>query len=61
MPDPRRPLAAMQSRDERVTVRYTSAELDRLRAGAARRGEEVSRYIRRTSLVGDSVLQSVPA
>lgn len=64
--DARKPLAKaehprQERRDVRITVRFAESEAERLAEGARRRGEELSRYIRRTSLTGDSVLQSVPA
>ena len=71
MNDDRKPLAKVASRDEadppmesldvRITVRYAHSDAARLRRNARRRGEELSRYIRRCSLTGDSVLQQVPA
>ena len=56
-----RPLPKMERRDVRVTIRFAESEAMRLSASARRRGDELSRYIRRAALMGDSVLQSMPA
>lgn len=57
----RRPAAKMESRDERVTVRFTPTEIDVLRLHALASGDELSRYIRKCSLMGDSLRESIPA
>lgn len=61
MPQPdRRPPVKMERRDIRITVRYTESESARLTEHAIASGDEVSRYIRKCSLMGDSVTQAVP-
>jgi len=62
MPQPeRRPPVKMERREVRITIRYTESECARLTANAISSGDEVSRYIRKCSLMGDSVTQAVPA
>jgi hypothetical protein len=62
MPQPdRRPPVKMESRDERVTVRFTPTEIEILRLHAMGSGDELSRYIRKCSLMGDSLRESIPA
>ena len=56
-----KPLAKLERRDVRVTVRFAESEAERLVDGARHRGEELSRYIRRAALIGDSVTRAVPA
>ena len=56
----RKPALPMESRDERITVRLTPTELARFRGHAFIAGEEVSRYIRRCALLGDSLRQHIP-
>ena len=51
----------MERRDVRITVRYTETECARLTTNAIAAGDELSRYIRKCSLMGDSVAQAVPA
>lgn len=51
----RRPLAPMQSRDNRLTVRLTDDERDDWNAAAAAEGEETSRYFRRMAAIGRKV------
>lgn len=55
----RRPPIKMESRDERVTVRFTPTHREMLQTHARARGEELSRYIRRCALIGDSMDQNL--
>jgi hypothetical protein len=48
----------MESRDERLTVRLTSSELEDWREAARRAGEEVSRYFRRCATIGRKVREA---
>jgi hypothetical protein len=48
----------MESRDERVTIRFTSTERADWQAAARQRGEEESRFIRRCAIVGRKVLEA---
>lgn len=56
----RKPLAPMgpQTRDERVTVRMTTPELDGWKHDAAEYGEETSRYLRRCATIGRNLLKA---
>lgn len=56
----RRPPVKMERRDVRITVRYTESEAERLATNARRRGDEVSRHIRKASLMGDTLLEHLP-
>jgi hypothetical protein len=49
----RKPLARMQSRDVRVTIRFTDDEAARHRSKAAARDIEVSRLLRRWIAMGE--------
>lgn len=61
MPQPdSKPPIKMESRDERVTVRFTPTEIEILRAHALTSGDELSRYIRKSCLIGDSVREALP-
>ena len=57
----RRPLAKMESRDERITIRFTLTQRVMFEDAARAAGEEVSRYIRRCALTGHSLAQAIPA
>lgn len=54
----RKPLAAMQSRDNRLTVRLTDDERAEWNSDAAAEGEETSRYFRRMANIGRKVRQA---
>jgi uncharacterized protein (DUF1778 family) len=54
----RRPLVKMESRDERVTIRMTSAQRAELAEAARLAGEELSRYIRRCAFMGHSMSEA---
>jgi hypothetical protein len=56
----RKPLARMQSRDVRMTFRFTQDEADHLRAKAAARDVEVSRLARRWLRMGESMDDAIP-
>ena len=61
MPQPDvKPPVKMESRDERVTVRFTSTQRIMLAAAALAHGEELSRYIRRCALTGHSLNEALP-
>jgi hypothetical protein len=60
MPLDRKPLARVQSRDVRITIRFTEAEAERLRAKAAARDIEVSRLARRWLRMGESMDDAMP-
>lgn len=61
-PEPaRKPPAKMERRDVRVTIRFAESEAETLAEGARHRGEELSRYIRRVALMGNSVTRAMPA
>ena len=61
MPEPtRKPLVRMQSRDVRITIRFTETEAERLRAKAAARDVEVSRLARRWLRMGESMDEAMP-
>lgn len=56
MPAPeRKPLAPMESRDNRLTVRLTDTERAEWDNAARRVGEETSRYFRRCAFIGRKV------
>jgi len=56
MPQPERhPPVKMESRDERVTVRFTPSQRAQLADAARAEGEELSRYIRRCAFIGHSM------
>ena len=57
MPE-RKPLARIQSRDERITVRLTSDERADWAAAAAGADEELSRYFRRCATIGRKVREA---
>lgn len=59
LPSDRLPPVKMESRDERVTVRFTPSHREMLEVHARARGEELSRYIRRCTLIGDSMDQNL--
>jgi uncharacterized protein (DUF1778 family) len=48
----------MESRDERVTVRFTPTERARLEVAAREAGDELSRYIRACALMGHTIRQA---
>ena len=50
----------MQSRDVRITIRFTSDEAERLKAKAAARDVEVSRLARRWLRMGESMDDAIP-
>lgn len=54
----RRPLAVMESRDERIGVRVTKSMRDELEQAARREGEELSRYVRGCLDIGHKVRQA---
>jgi len=54
----RRPPARMESRDERVTVRFTPTQRDMFQRAALIAGEELSRYIRGCALMGHTMRQA---
>lgn len=54
----RRPLAVMESRDERLTVRLTPTERAEWTDAARRAGEETSRYFRRCAFIGRKVREA---
>lgn len=54
----RKPPVAMESRDERVTVRLKPSERDVFQVAARAAGTEISRYIRECALMGHSVRQA---
>lgn len=56
----RKPLARMQSRDVRITIRFTADEAEKLRAKAALRDVEVSRLARRWLRMGESMDEAMP-
>lgn len=56
----RRPSVKMESRDERITVRFTLTQRAMFEAAAREAGEEVSRYIRRCAVMGHSMAQAMP-
>ena len=56
----RKPPAKMERRDVRITVRYTETEAGRLAEHARQRGDELSRHIRKASLMGDTLLEHLP-
>ena len=56
----RKPPVRMQSRDVRITIRFTSDEADRLKAKAAARDVEVSRLARRWLRMGESMDEAMP-
>jgi len=59
MPEPaRKPLAVVQSRDERITVRLTPSERDEWRRAADTEGEELSRFFRRCAVIGRKVREA---
>lgn len=61
MPDDhRKPPVKMESRDERVTVRFTPSQRDMLTYAARAVGDELSRYIRECALIGHTMRQSMP-
>lgn len=51
----RKPLARMESRDERITFRVTPTQGEMLRVAARDRGEELSRYVRACVFTGHSM------
>lgn len=57
----RRPLAKMESRDARITIRFTATQRVMFEDAARAAGEEVSRYIRRCALTGHSLAQAIPS
>lgn len=56
----RRPPVKMESRDERITIRFTPSQRSMFEDAARAAGEEVSRYIRRCALTGHSLAQAIP-
>lgn len=58
---PSKPPVKVESKDERVTVRFTSTQLAGLTTAALARGDELSRYVRECCMVGHSVFQSAPS
>lgn len=59
MPEPaRKPVARMQSRDERITVRLTPDERASWTAAANAADEELSRYFRRCAVIGRKVREA---
>ena len=56
----RKPAAKMESRDERITIRFTATQRLMFEEAARAAGEEVSRYIRRCALTGHSLAQAMP-
>lgn len=61
LPSVRPPLARMESRDERITVRFTSTQRSLFEAAAMAVGTEVSRYIRDCAVMGHTVRQAQAA
>lgn len=58
-PDPtRKPLAPMESRDERITVRLTPTERAEWKRAADAEGEELSRLFRRCAVIGRKVREA---
>lgn len=54
----RRPVAKMESRDERVTLRLTPSQREMFAVAARACGEELSRYIRGCALMGHTMRQA---
>lgn len=54
----RKPLARMESRDERLTVRLTPTEREEWNEAARRAGEETSRFFRRCASIGRKVREA---
>lgn len=54
----RKPLAVMESRDERITARFTASQRRELEDGARDEGKEVSRYIRECALMAHRIKQA---
>ena len=54
----RKPLARMESKDERITFRVSFTLKEILAAAALEEGEELSRYVRACVLTGHTVKQS---
>lgn len=54
----RPPLAKMESRDDRLTVRLTPTERLEWEEAARRFGEETSRYFRRCAFIGRKVREA---
>lgn len=57
VPD-RKPLAPMESRDERITVRLTPTERVEWQRSADAEGEELSRHFRRCAVIGRKVREA---
>ena len=54
----RKPLAPMESRDERVTVRLTPTQRAMFADAARAAGTELSRYLREVAIFGHTVRQA---
>jgi hypothetical protein len=54
----RKPPVRIQSRDERITVRLTSAERADWIAAAGKADEELSRFFRRCAVIGRKVREA---
>ena len=48
----------MESRDERITSRFTATQRAELEAGARSEGKELSRYIRECALMSHRIKQA---
>lgn len=53
----RKPPVKLESRDVRITVRFTPSQRDALALAAGLVGEELSRYIRHCALMGHTMRQ----
>lgn len=59
MGDPvRKPLARMESKDERLTFRVTATQAEMLRTAALESGEELSRYLRACVFTGHTMKET---
>jgi len=58
---PRKPPVRVESRDERITVRFTPSQREMLAFAARAVGEELSRYIRISALMGHTMRQASAA
>ena len=59
MPQPeRKPLAKLESKDDRITFRVQHSLLEMLQSAAIEEGDELSRYVRECVLTGHTMKQS---
>ena len=59
MPDPfRKPLAKLQSKDERIAFRVAFAEKEALATAAVAEGDDLSTYCRECMRIGHTMRQS---